>query len=73
MDSRPIGYAARVPRRFPGPFEGILMALGAAGIGLALYGMTRQRWGTVVGALVFAGLMFAAGAWSHSLGKKRGR
>jgi hypothetical protein len=60
-------------RRFPGPFEGVLMALGAGAVGYALYDATNAQWSSLGGALVFAALMLAAGAWSHRLGRRRER
>ena len=60
-----------VTRRFPGPFEGPLLMLGAAAVGVALFEATHARWGPLVGAVVFAVAMFAGGAWSHARGRRR--
>ena len=59
--------------RYPGPFEGVLMALGAASVGALLYELTRGHWSDVGGAAVFAAVMFAAGRWSRSQARRRRR
>ena len=70
---RVAGTRRRMRPRYPGPFEGVLMGLGAAAVGVVLYELTLGHWSDVGGASVFAAVMFAAGLCSRSLGRRRRR